>query len=90
MTYTATITGIGPDSTVPENPRAVDADIFISEQCIGEVTLMPHEQTGDLGCWGDMEHWASQPLINHLRSLDKDRYNDAIEEIIAAVVEVSR
>jgi hypothetical protein len=79
-TITAEITGRGKDSQCRDEPGAVDADIYADSAKVGEVTLMPDRQTGELGAWGDLEHWASSDLIDWLDGRD-DR-----QEIISAIV----
>lgn len=58
----AVVTGRGPKSTVPDDPSAVDADVWCCGAMVGSVTLKA-DHTGLLVPWGDPEHWASSDLL---------------------------
>jgi len=84
MIITAKITAHGNESTVPDNAKAIDADIYHDFIRIGSVTLLPHGQTGELSIWGNcLDHWADSQLIEWL-NLREDIY-DTIEGIESAV-----
>lgn len=76
---TATITATGARSTYPDDPQAVDADIFRGGTLLCGVTLRPHAATGDLDAWGDTDNWCSDPSV-----LDED--GELRRAIVAAVV----
>jgi hypothetical protein len=83
---TVAITATGANSVCgTEHPMAVDAVVSIGGLEVGEVTLIPDHEVngGELDIWGDLDHWASQDLID-----DLDRCDDrelAIREIVGAV-----
>lgn len=62
-TYEITIvtTGKGADSSVPDNDRAIDADVFADGEHIGSVTLLPNDR-GDHDTWGAPENWSDDAL----------------------------
>lgn len=61
----ALITGVGPRSTVPDDPAAVDADVYVDGVKVGACTLRP-DHHGDLSPWGQAEHWADHGLLEWL------------------------
>ncbi len=85
---TAKITGTGPDSTVPDNDGATDAELYDGEKLIGCVTLLPSESSGDLVTWGPgLDCWADDMMRSWLRSADD--LTDACEMVAIAVREAA-
>ena len=86
ITLTATITGTGADSTVPDNDGATDADIYDGETLIGCVTLLP-DSDGDLIVWGPgSDCWADHAMQTWIRSsADRDESGDRVDAIEVAV-----
>lgn len=82
---TARITARGDGSTVPDNPGAVDAEIYRGDEQIGEVTLIPDAgRNGDLCTWGpSWDYWADNAMQATLREADDP---DALISIIEAAV----
>lgn len=62
---------------------SVDAEIYRGGEYLCDVTLLPHEQTGDLDAWGDPSHWCS-----HVDVLDSD--GEVRKAIVAAVRDALR
>lgn len=84
---TATITAIGARSTVPDNPGAVDATIYVKGRKAGECTLLPdHEGNGgQLDTWGCYRgHWADDALARSLDAGDLSE-EDVVDAVRAAV-----
>lgn len=89
----AVVTGRGAKSTVPDDPGAVDADVWCCGARVGSVTLKPakdRNRAGLLVAWGDPEHWASSDLLDWLGPAF---YHDAVDtlpgRICAAVREAA-
>lgn len=76
----AEITGRGANSTVPDNPGAVDARIYMDGEPVCEVTLLPDPASnGELCPWGgSVDNWLSDPSI-----LDG---TDSPPELLSAIV----
>lgn len=64
---TAAVTARAEESTVPDNPGAVDAMVYVCGRELGEVTLLPpgnrRYSTHSLLPWGSLENWASEPVM---------------------------
>jgi hypothetical protein len=88
LEITAEITGVGEDSSVPDNPEATDADILINGVVVGSVTLLPHHD-GHLATWGPgQDHWADAGMMRWLEGMARVNAEfDAIEAIEDAVEE---
>lgn len=75
---TAIITGVGRDSCVPDDPKAVDASIYIDGREVGAVTLLPAEDGRPVyEAWGDLSHWADWRIQNLV--MDDDEVMGSIE-----------
>jgi uncharacterized protein (DUF433 family) len=83
---TARITAMGVDSTVPDNPGAVDAMIYVCGRKLGEVTLLPPEDPRSARACpvGEgLDHWASGPVSDWLvRHPNRDVAMAAIEDAV--------
>lgn len=80
---TATITGRGEDSQVPDRPDAVDAEIAIGHDRY-DVTLL-QDATGALDTWGSLENWAGADLAERLDAINRDDRRESINVIVQAV-----
>lgn len=86
LDVTAKVEAYGEDTTVPDNPGAVDATIYQAGREVGEVTLLP--EGGRLSTWGpSMATWASYDLIQWV-SDDENIRRDQIRMIVDAVCAV--
>ena len=85
MTITAKITGTGPDSCVPDNAGATDANVYDDGKLIGSVTLLPVDDSGDLDVWGGPEHWADGDLLALIEDECGDIDSDLVFDIVDAV-----
>ena len=83
MNITAKITGTGPDSCVPDNAGATDANVYADGKLIGSVTLLPVDDSGDLDVWGGTEHWADGDLL----ALVEDECGDIDDALVFDIVE---
>jgi hypothetical protein len=81
QTITAEVTGRGSDTTVPDDPDAVDADVYVGGELIGSVTLLPRAYDGLLAEWGSLENWADSSLIAAL-----DAGVVTADEVVFAVI----
>ncbi len=84
MSVEAVIDGIGVESSVPDNPGAVDASFYVNERFQGEVTLLPDAQGGGLDTWGELSHWASHGAIRWVYAEGADS-KERIQAIVEAV-----
>lgn len=68
-TVTATITGVGADSRVPDRPDAVDAVVALDGRVLGECTLLS-DHDHDLTTFGSCpDHWADDELRGYLEQV---------------------
>lgn len=80
---TAEVTGRGAASTVPEDPTAVDAAIYVAGIHVGMVTLRV-DHDGDLATWGSCpDHWADPALLDWLDGQPDRR--EAVASVVGAV-----
>lgn len=87
VTLSAEITGKGEDSSIPDNADAVDADVYVDGEVIGQATLLPHEQTGELDTYGDDPRmWADDALLVWMEA--RGGVGEWKDEIAATVREV--
>jgi hypothetical protein len=77
----------GPDSTVPDDPTAIDFDLWEDHECIGGVTLRIDPATGEYGPWGSPRHWASDGAILWMSG---DTIGDLDPGRVARVVDACR
>jgi len=90
-TLSATVYAYGPDSTVPDDPSAVDLDLWEHHDCVGGVTLRIDPATGEYAPWGSPGHWASPEAIlwmsgDEIGQLDPAR----VDRVVAACREEIR
>ena len=89
--FLAVVTGRGEKSSVPDDPGAVDADVWCCGAMVGKVTLKPSRDQRDDGAlvpWGDPEHWASDDLLVWMGpALYTDEPNSLPGRIVQAVRE---
>lgn len=87
--FLAVVTGRGEKSSVPDDPGAVDADVWCCGAMVGKVTLKPSRDQRDDGAlvpWGDPEHWASDDLLEWMGpALYTDEPNSLPGRIVQAV-----
>ena len=83
MNITAKITATGPDSCVPDNDAATDANVYADGKLIGSVTLLPVDDSGDLDVWGGTEHWADGDLL----ALVEDECGDIDDALVLDIVQ---
>lgn len=74
-------------STCTDTAGATDIDVTVTINGVslnGEVTLAPQQYDGELGAFGDPEHWVSGDLLRHLRMLDDSDFRSALDTIESA------
>ena len=82
MHCTATITGRGADTTVPDNPNAIDAAIELTTgETLCTVTLLP-DHTGELTTWGCIDNWCDEPGALAIPGTDMQHLVAAIEAAV--------
>lgn len=91
LEFSAKITATGSDSFVPDNPSAVDADVFVGRKLVGAVTLVP-DHTGDLSGFGsDPSLWQDSQLMAWISNVSCGDGNkiDVVERAIVSAVRAS-
>ena len=81
----ARITHRGAASSVPDDPTAIDADIYLRGVYIGGITLV-RGNDGELDTFGfSPDTWATGELIDAMSDSDGEIVSDEVEAIKAAV-----
>ncbi len=89
----AEIGAVGSDSTVPDNPKAVDAGIYFDGDYVGEVTLLPDTsvQWDAWDTWGShRSHWADDELCRTFDDYSVDDFDSIVDAIRDAVTHAAQ